>query len=229
MPPLTQRFTCAGDVGHAAQEGRWRETFVRQRERDVIPKLRQIFRRFRPQRDGIHALDRPLRMQTNHVLVKNFAREPHALVALFHLAQIILLIRRERAAEFRREVVLEVFFLHRRLWQRATRVAPLHRHQAGAQGEIFQRLIAIDIGLAMPAMIAPQPAHLGGTLVETHLRHHFIFQHVDADDRIIIHESLGLLAHAFIKLQKQGGNGVGQGRHAWRSGPQRSAAGEPEC
>jgi hypothetical protein len=57
----------------------------------------------------------------------------------------------------------------------------------------------------MPAVIATQPAHLGGTVVEAHLGHHFIGQQFQSDHRIIIHETFRLLTGAFIERAEQKG------------------------
>ena len=214
MPPFTQRFTGAFNVGHAAQEGRNGKPFVRKRESDVVPEFTQGLGRFRPQRHGVQALDRPFRMQTHHVLVKDLASQTHALVALLHLAQIIFFIRRQRPLELRGEQVLKVLFLHRHHRQCATGLAALQGHQRGAQGQILQFLIVIHVGFAVPAMLAAQPAHLRRSVIQPHLGHHFIFQQFQSPHGIIVRKAFRLLTGACVERSEQNGKVGDEAGHA---------------
>ena len=66
----------------------------------------------------------------------------------------------------------------------------------------------------MPTVFSEQPAHLGGAVVEAHLGHHFIWQHLQTDHRIVIHQSLRLLTSAFIVLLEQRGEIGNETGHA---------------
>ena len=195
MTPVLQRIPRALHIRDAAQESRHDEPLIRQRYGDEIPKLPQRLWLLRPQGDRLRGLDLPLRLQAHHVLVENLARQRDALIALLHLREVVLLIRGERASELLGDEVFKVFLRRMRSWQRATCLTALHRHERGAQRQIIQRLVT-HIALTQPATRRLQPAHVRPLLVQLHLRHHFVFEEVDAFHRIIIDEPLRLLAQA---------------------------------
>ena len=184
----------------------------------VIPELHRSGGHLRPQGEGIIALNRPLRVQTHHVLVEDFLGLLHPLKALLHLAEVAFLAGLQLPSQKTFDDQLKGYF-DWLLFGVAGRDVAFDPDQGEAACQIAERGF-IGIRVRLPAALLHLPAHVHGLVVEHHFRIQAVVLEVESDDGAVLGESFRLTPEGFGKTLQKDRKGDVEIRHGTKDAPE---------